>query len=914
MSINGGPDKNVFELYAELVKKVKAGDESAFTEIYEKTKKLVYVTCYGILNNEQDAEDAMQETYITLYNKITSLEDEQSFIPWLKKMAANKALDKRKSIKDEDSFDDIAGFGEDFEEDDNLENLPDALILEKDKRDTFYKILRKELSDAQFQTILLYYYDELPIADVAKTMDCPVETIKSRLKSARVKIKAGIQDYEKKHNIKLLGGAAAGTGTLGNFFNAYYGSLKIPAIKHFPVKIAAAPKGAVAAKAVAGKAVAGTAGKTAAGASLPKVLGIVAASVLGTGAIGGGVFVAMNVLNDQDKEEKTYEISYDGLYCNIEKSDGINNCFRFYPDGDLIYTSYNFNDEDECFPAGDWFTVESGNESVYTGTYVVDGNDLKISFDGNADDLANEAVIMNNAIFYNDARYKFYEFSSIPGYIPEYTPVETTETSETLEPDKTDPTEKGDRIVTVTDAYYKDEIYEYYPYGEFLTTEDEVERYPFHTIIPQVNISDIDMTAVNDTIMNTVYDHYHIDDSWRGWNNVDREDLAETDYMYYIGEDVVSVVVQYRYLFRDEHEYSGDDWNSYSIFNISIETGELLESSDFINIYGLTDDAFFDIADACYLTILCTPHEDWDEVDTVKAKDTYEANQYNMLSYDDIHPFISPEGHLCFEVGLIEWADGAEFLWHHRLIDTVTQDIYNYSAVTGSDTTEPVTTETTVGEFSVTVTDAVNETYNATDPISGYSYNYSYVVPKVSISGKDMDAVNEMIYEKVDSFRNWVTPDLPAASSYIYYIDDQVVSILVRFDHFSTATIQIDYCSFNISIETGELLSPTEFLNLRGLTEDEFFVLVDVIYQESASIVASDEGHIDSYGSYEAAYEVVYKINIDRMSFDYICPFVSEGGHLCFSGDVASLTAFGTEFQLFDTTSNSRLYWDDLAE
>ena len=51
--------KNVFEQYAELVKRVKAGDDSAFTELYERTKKYVYATCYGILNNQQDAEEAM---------------------------------------------------------------------------------------------------------------------------------------------------------------------------------------------------------------------------------------------------------------------------------------------------------------------------------------------------------------------------------------------------------------------------------------------------------------------------------------------------------------------------------------------------------------------------------------------------------------------------------------------------------------------------------------------------------------------------------------------------------------------------------------------------------------------------------------------------------------------------------------
>ena len=674
MSVND----NSYEYFADLVRKLKGGDESAFSEIYENTKKMVYVTCFGILNNKEDAEDAMQETYINLYNKISDLEDEMSFLPWLKKMAANKALDKRKSIKDNASFDDVVGTEDFSDADDNLENLPDSLILEKDKRDTFYKILRKELSDAQFQTILLYYYDELSIADIAKVMDCPTETIKSRLKSARVKIKAGIQEFEKTNKIRLLG--AAGTGTLGNFFNSYYGSLKIPAIKNFPFTVPAVPKGAVAAKAAGGKAAAGVTAKAAGGTSLPKVLGIVGASVLGVGAVGGGALAVNYLINNSNNEEpKVYEINSDGLYCDIEKSDGINNCYRFYPDGELIYTSYNFNDSDEYFPTGSWFNMGSDDSRVEYGTYEVDGNKLEITVDREDGSVEYDASILNNAIFVDDARYKFYEFGDLPGYITEYeepvpeTSETETETSETI-------AETTERIVSVTDAYYKDEVYEYYPYGEIFTEEDEIERYYFHEIIPQVNISGIDMSSVNDEIMNTVNDFYHIDDSWRGWNNVEKEQLAETDYMYYIGEDVVSVVVRYRYLFTD-----GTDIY-YSVFNISIETGELLDPSEFIALCGLTDEEFFELADASFVTIT----EGYDIYDSVSGyyddTDYYGMNK-DRISYDNFTPFYSPDGHLCFE-GLVCMPGGQQ--WFNSLVDTENREFYEYNAALASgDVSEP---------------------------------------------------------------------------------------------------------------------------------------------------------------------------------------------------------------------------------
>ena len=643
--------ENSYEYYAVLVRKLKAGDESAFSEIYENTQKMVYVTCFGILNNKEDAEDAMQETYINLYNKISDLEDEMSFLPWLKKMAANKALDKRKSIKDNASFDDVVGTDVLSDADDNLENLPDSLILEKDKRDTFYKILRKELSDAQFQTILLYYYDELSIADIAKVMECPDETIKSRLKSARVKIKAGIQEFEKTNKISLLG--AAGTGTLGNFFNSYYGSLKIPSIKHFPVKVPVGSKGAAVAKAAGGKAATGAA-KAAGGSSLPKVLGIVGASVLGVGVVGGGALAVNYLINNSNNEDpKVYEINSDGLYCDIEKSDGINNCYRFYPDGDLIYTSYSFDDPDDCFPTGSWFNIGSDDSRVEYGSYEVDGNKLEITVNREDGSVEYQAAVLNNAIFVDDARYKFYEFVDLPGYITEYEePVPETSESETETTEThTEPTEK-ERLVTVTEGYGEDCTavggYE----GEF--------TYEYRKSIPQVNISDKDMSEVNEIIRSDIEEHL----GSRSYN-------VEVGYMYFICEDFVSIVIKF-----DDGLVFGENYGErYLIYNISVETGELLKPEEFIELCGLTDEEFFTLADASFATIADGYKNSIDEEYREKTVHEIYENNKELLSYEYLTPFFSPDGHLCFEGYICELGDQG---WDHHMIDTETQQIVEF--------------------------------------------------------------------------------------------------------------------------------------------------------------------------------------------------------------------------------------------
>ena len=80
-------NSNIHEEYAELLQRVRNGDESAFTEIYQKSERLVYNTCYRILNNKENAEDAMQETYLALYNNIDTIKDGKALVAWLSRTA-----------------------------------------------------------------------------------------------------------------------------------------------------------------------------------------------------------------------------------------------------------------------------------------------------------------------------------------------------------------------------------------------------------------------------------------------------------------------------------------------------------------------------------------------------------------------------------------------------------------------------------------------------------------------------------------------------------------------------------------------------------------------------------------------------------------------------------------------------------
>lgn len=64
--------------------------------------------------------------------------------------------------------------------------------------------MQKSLSDVQYQTIILHYFDELSVAEIAELMECGEEAVKSRLRYARAKIKEEVLRYEKKNNDRLF--------------------------------------------------------------------------------------------------------------------------------------------------------------------------------------------------------------------------------------------------------------------------------------------------------------------------------------------------------------------------------------------------------------------------------------------------------------------------------------------------------------------------------------------------------------------------------------------------------------------------------------------------------------------------------------------------------------------------------------
>lgn len=185
----------------ELVSSAKSGNKKSFDKLYELTHNDVWYNCLSLLKDEENAKDIMQETYITAFLKLDTLNDEQKFCGWITSIAVNKCKNKLKG-KVEYQIDDEVLIVE--TETDEL-MLPEEYITKAEKRKVLLQIMEDTLSFNQYQTVLMFYFDEMSISEIAQGLEISEGTVKSRLNSSRAKMKTAIEDYEKKSGDKLHG-------------------------------------------------------------------------------------------------------------------------------------------------------------------------------------------------------------------------------------------------------------------------------------------------------------------------------------------------------------------------------------------------------------------------------------------------------------------------------------------------------------------------------------------------------------------------------------------------------------------------------------------------------------------------------------------------------------------------------------
>jgi len=174
----------------KLIVQCAKNDRKAQAEIYQIYAGKLFALCLKYSRNKQEAQDNLQDAFITIFNKINQFKHEGSFEGWMKRITINTALHKYRQKK-------LLSIV--------TEEIPDEIVVEVDEEhismDYLLKIIQ-ELPDRYRIVFNLYILDGYSHKEIAKELNISDGTSKSNLSRARVILKEKIEEHFQKKNKK----------------------------------------------------------------------------------------------------------------------------------------------------------------------------------------------------------------------------------------------------------------------------------------------------------------------------------------------------------------------------------------------------------------------------------------------------------------------------------------------------------------------------------------------------------------------------------------------------------------------------------------------------------------------------------------------------------------------------------------
>lgn len=187
--------------YTEAVEKAKQGDQQAKEVLYTETCQHMFFLAKSIVKSDEEAMDIIHDSYICVFQKLDNIKNLSGFKSYLRTTVVNRCknyLSKKKPLYLSDMTED----GEDFELEDIDGEIPDELLENKDVIECVRRVV-ESLPEEQRMCVILRYYDEMSLQEIADTLEVSLGTVKSRLSRASKKMRDEIERLEKEENKKF---------------------------------------------------------------------------------------------------------------------------------------------------------------------------------------------------------------------------------------------------------------------------------------------------------------------------------------------------------------------------------------------------------------------------------------------------------------------------------------------------------------------------------------------------------------------------------------------------------------------------------------------------------------------------------------------------------------------------------------
>jgi len=168
-------DPETVDINSKLIERAKLGDQQAMYRLYKTHVQAMYNTCIRIVANQFDAEDIIQESFVSAFNNLNSFRGDSTFGVWLKRIVINKSLNALKKKKH--TFTELDNLQVAYEESED-EDFPEVLP------ETIHQAI-KSLPEKARVILNLYLFEGYLHKEIAEMLEISESTSKSQYQRAR---------------------------------------------------------------------------------------------------------------------------------------------------------------------------------------------------------------------------------------------------------------------------------------------------------------------------------------------------------------------------------------------------------------------------------------------------------------------------------------------------------------------------------------------------------------------------------------------------------------------------------------------------------------------------------------------------------------------------------------------------------
>lgn len=170
-----------------LVRQMKEGDKASFDLLYDKYKNVALRTAYLITGNLPDSEDVVQDTFVKVYLHCKELKNDSGFKAWMMQILVRTAYKtgkkKGRELPDEEVID---------KADTRTEKSSLEQVLVKEESRMLSEAIHR-LPIKQRTVVILFYYQEYSVSEIARMLGSREGTVKSRLHVARERLRGMLE-------------------------------------------------------------------------------------------------------------------------------------------------------------------------------------------------------------------------------------------------------------------------------------------------------------------------------------------------------------------------------------------------------------------------------------------------------------------------------------------------------------------------------------------------------------------------------------------------------------------------------------------------------------------------------------------------------------------------------------------------